>query len=165
MTMRILVVTNDGMTFNSDIGRADEIFAGRLIEVIHFTETLRQHHDVTLAIISQKYGLITGDTIIQRYGGAPDSEEGYKEMQRRTDFSNEISRLSGSFDSVVVLVPKGIMKILIQNGALRGNVTACTSPDLRDVFQKRGWKFYERKGARIGKRNAEAIISSFSSSL
>ena len=155
--MRILMVTNDGTVFLRDHGKAEEMFGGRVTEVIRLKAMLSNEHDVSLAIISGKYGLVCGDEIISKYAGAPDTAEGYAELQTRTDYAGELKKMTGSFDVTMVFVPKDIMRIMIEMKSLPHNTVAVTSPDFRNIFERNGWTFLERRGARVGKENAERI--------
>ena len=155
--MRILVVTNDGTVFLRDHGKAEEMFGGRVTEVIRLKTMLSNEHEVSLAIISGKYGMICGNKTISKYTGAPDTAEGYTELQTRTDYAGELKKMTGSFDATMVFVPKDMMRILIGSCALPKNTVAVTSPEFKDLFEMRGWTFLERRGARIGKDNTERI--------
>jgi len=157
--MRILIVTNDGTVFLKDEGKAEEILGGRVREVLDLKRSLSDGHDVSLALISGRYGLISGDRVISQYSNAPDTSAGYAELQTRTDYAGRLKVMSRSFDMTMVFVPKDMMRILIAGGSLPRNTLAVTSPEFIDVFEKNGWKFLERKGARIGNKNAESIRS------
>ena len=161
--MRILIVTNDGTVFLKERGSAEEMFGGRVTEVLRLKTSLSEGHDVSLAVISGRYGLISGDETISRYTDVPDSAGGYKELQIRTDYAGRLKMMSGQFDLTLVFVPKDMMHVLIENGSLPENTMAVTGREFMDVFERNGWMFLERNGARIGKKNAEAIRS-FSSS-
>jgi len=157
--MNILAVTNDGTVFLKEKGKAEEIFGGRVTEVRRLKDSLSNEHNVSMALISGRYGLVSGDEIISRYTDPPDTSEGYAELQHRTDYAGRLKEMSDEFDMTMIFVPKDMMRILIGNGSLPCNTLAVTSPEFKDVFEKNGWIFMERKGARIGKKNAEAIGS------
>jgi hypothetical protein len=157
--MRILVITNDGTVFLKDRGKAEDMFGGRVTEVLRLKRSLSGEHDVSLAVISGRYGMIDGNETISGYAGAPDTAGGYAELQVRTDYAGKLRGISKRFDMTMVFVPKEMMRILIGKGSLPENTLAVTSPEFRDMFERNGWTFLERKGARVGKENLKRIIS------
>lgn len=162
--MRILLITNDSTVFLSDRSKAKDIFGGRVTEVKGFLDRL-ERYDITFKIVTGRYGLVDGNDVISKYQEVADSEIKYKELQKRLDYASSIKD-AGSYDFIIILLPKGMVRILIENDALHGNIMAVTSLEFLKIFKERGWHHFERKGARIGKKNAEnmiAAITAFSS--
>lgn len=162
--MRIIVITNDSTVFLHPKARAEDMFGGRVTEVRNLMNGIRGMHETVFGLISGRYGFVTGDTMIESYDDVPERRNEYIGLQERTDYSGAIVDAVKGFDVVMVFVPKDMMRILIQKDALTGNVISCTSPEFKDHFERVGWYFFERRGARIGKGNAERITDLISSS-
>ena len=163
--MKALVITNDSTVFRYKEASAEEMFGGRVTEVRNLKRRVYEICETSFGIVSGKYGFISGDRVISKYDEVPDSEAGYKELQERTDFPAWISMVSEQYDFVLIFVPKEMMRLIMKED-LKGKIIASTSLEFKEEFQRRGWMFCERKGARVGKKNADGIVSellSFSS--
>lgn len=160
--MKILIITNDSTVFLHRISIAKDMFGGRVTEVRRFSERLSEHHDVTFCIISGEYGLVLENEIIEEYDRVTDNASAYRELQHRMDFITSLNDMSGSFDFVLLFVPKEMMRMILEKGNIECSVIAVTSLEFRDEFDRRGWTFHERRGARIGRKNAETIINELS---
>lgn len=166
----VLVITNDSAVFLKDgIGSAWEMFGGRATEVKKLVAKLdtaarddgSKLCQVSFGIISSRFGYVPADYTIMAYPPEEvmDSEEDYKRVQEAKDYIGKIRYTSKMFDRIVVCVPKGIMRMIMDADALPdGRVIAITSPELKDECQKRDWMFLERRGARVGNENVEAIM-------
>ena len=162
--MKILVITNDSTVFRYDESSAEEMFGGRVTEVRNLKNRISGFCETSFGIISGKYGFISGDRMISRYEDVPDSEAGYKRLQERTDFPAWISMISENFDIMLIFVPKGMMDLILKED-IQCNVISSTNLKFKKEFERRGWPFYERRGARVGKNNANEIVSELLSSL
>jgi len=163
--MKVLVITNDSTVFRYEESSAEEIFGGRVTEVKNLKRRIYEICETSFGIVSGKYGFISGDRVITRYEEVPDSEIEYKRLQERTDFAGWIQTVSENFDVILLFIPKEMMRIIMKED-LKGKIIASTSLEFKEEFERMGWSFYERKGARIGKKNADRIVSellSFSS--
>jgi len=163
--MKVLVITNDSAVFRYEEASAEEIFGGRVTEVRNLKRRIYEICETSFGIISGRYGFISGDRAISRYEDVPDSEIEYKRLQERTDFATLIQMVSEHFDATLIFVPKEMMRLIMKED-LKGRIIASTSLEFREEFKRRGWSFYERRGARVGKDNANRIVSelfSFSS--
>ncbi|MDR0198396.1 MAG: hypothetical protein LBI08_01455 [Methanomassiliicoccaceae archaeon] len=157
--MRVLVITNDSTVFLKDgVCSAKDMFGGRVTEVRNFCNRLSAVCDVSFGIISGRFGLVPGEYVIMPYHEITDTPEAYCELQERKDYATKINMVSRPFDRVIVLVPKIMMAILLDNDAFPRKVIAVTDKAFREEFGKRGWSWYERSGARIGKANADKIF-------
>jgi len=155
---RVMVITNDSTVFLSDDWvSAFEMFGGRMTEVKNLVTELGKVCNVSMGIISGRFGFIPANYVVMKYDEVPDSKEGYEELQERKDFVSAISEASKFFDKIVICVPKD-MFAMIMPGLPSNKVIAVTNPMYEAECRKRGWTFYERKGARVGKENASAII-------
>jgi hypothetical protein len=112
---------------------------------------------VSFGIISGRFGFVPGDYVIMPYPEVTDTPEAYLELQERKDYAGKINFVSRVFDVIVVLVPKAMMAILLDNDAFTRKVIAVTGEEFKEEFERRGWSWYKRSGARIGKRNGDMI--------
>lgn len=168
----VLVITNDSAVFlKKGVSSAFEMFGGRCQEVKNLVARLdtasrtddpsKKLCQVSFGIITSKYGYIPADYTVMAYPAEEvmDSPEDYEEVQKRKNFLGTIDYTCKLFDRIVVCVPKHVMKMIMDYGALPdGRVIAVTSPDLREECEKRDWLFLERRGARVGKENADRIF-------
>lgn len=154
----VMVITNDSTVFQSDgFVSAFDMFGGRMTEVKNLVSELGKVCNVSMGIISGQFGFIPANYVVMKYDNVPDSKEGYEDLQKRKDFVSAISEACKLFDKVVICVPKDMFAMLMPK--LPDNkIIAVTNPIYKDECSKRGWTFYERKGARVGKENAESII-------
>jgi len=156
--MRVLVITNDSTVFlKGGLCSAKEMFGGRVAEVRNFCDRLSNICDVSLGIISGRFGFVPGTYVIMPYDEVTDCPEAYLELQETKDYATKINVLSRPFDRILVFVPKMMMAILLDNDAFPRKVIAVTAEEFKGEFEERGWSWYERSGARIGKTNADKI--------
>lgn len=154
----VMVVTNDSTVFLSDgFVSAFEMFGGRMTEVKNLVTELGKVSNVSMGVISGKFGFIPANYVVMKYDEVPDSKEGYEELQKRKDFVSAVAESSKLFDKVVICVPKDMFAMLMPR-LPNNRIIAVTNPIFRDECKKRGWIFYERNGARVGKENAAAIV-------
>ena len=157
--MRVLVITNDSSVFlRKGLCSAEDMFGGRVREVRNFCRRLSAVCDVSLGIISGRFGFVPGSYTIMPYDEITDTPEAYVELQRRRDYALNINMASRIFDRTIVFVPKVMMAVLLDNNAFPGKVIAVTDGMFREHFEERGWSWYARSGARIGKDNADRIF-------
>ncbi|NLL94618.1 MAG: hypothetical protein GX224_02515 [Thermoplasmatales archaeon] len=165
---RVLVITNDSEVFLSDKWvSAHEMFGGRVTEVRNLVERLRgfPDTDVSMGIVSGEFGFVPSNYVIRPYGNVPSCKEDYLELQERKDYVKHIGDAANLhvgkypiFDRVVVCVPKDMFDI-IAPCLPRDRVIAVTSDKHRELCESKGWTFLERKGARVGDDNADAIVA------
>jgi hypothetical protein len=153
------VITNDSSVFLKEgLCSAGEMFGGRVTEVRNFCKRLTEICDVSFAIISGRFGLVPGGHVISRYNEVTDTPEKIIELQERKDYASKINFVSRPFDRVIVFVPKAMMAVLLDHDAFPRKVTAVTGKEFLDHFTEKGWSWYPRSGARIGKANADKIF-------
>jgi hypothetical protein len=158
--MKALVITNDSTIFLKDgVCSAKDMFGGRVTEVRNFCGRLSEVCDVSFGIISGRFGFVPGDHVIMPYGEVTDTPEAYLRLQERKDYVTTINMVSRPFDRIIVFVPKAMMAILVDNDAFARKVIAVTGEAFRGCFEERGWSWYQRSGARIGKVNADKIFN------
>ena len=162
--MNVLVITNDSTVFRYEEASAEEMFGGRVTEVRNLKNRLSEKCNTLFSIISGKYGLIPGNEKIVKYSYVPDSLSEYSETEKRTGFAKAVSDATKDFDVTLIFIPKEMFRMIIKE-QLHGTVIAATSLEFKEQFQRNGGRFYERKGARIGKQNAEDIVNFIFSSL
>lgn len=155
---RVLVISNDSTVFlKNGFVSAFEMFGGRLTEVKNLVARLDSVCDISFAIISGRFGFIPANYVVMKYDEVPSCKKDYEELQDRKDFVGNAAYISRAFDKIIVCVPKDMFSMLI-NALPTEKVIAVTSPDFKDECEKRGWSFYLRSGARVGKENADAIV-------
>lgn len=155
---RILVISNDSAVFlSSGFVSAYDMFGGRLTEVKNLVDRLKGVGDVSFAIISGKFGLVPSNFVIGRYDWVPSRKEDYAELQKRKDFVGQVQLICRAFDRIIVCVPKDMFTMLMPV-LPEDRVIAVTSNDFREECEKNGWTFYPRKGTRVGRENADAIV-------
>jgi hypothetical protein len=164
---RVLVVTNDSAVFLKEgIGSAFEMFGGRMTEVKHLVARLdtaeidgRKMCDASFGVISSRFGFVPGNYTIMKYDGVMSCKEDYERVQREKDYLGRLNAVAGVFDLIVVCVPKDMMSMIIDGNVLpHGKVAAVTSPELEAKCTERGWTFLERRGARVGRENADRLF-------
>jgi hypothetical protein len=158
---RVLVITNDSEVFLSDkFVSAFEMFGGRMTEVKDLVGRLDGICDVSFGIISGNFGFIPANYVVMKYDKVPSCKKEYEELQERKDFVGQIKYITNAkvFDKIVVCVPKDMFGMLL-DALPSEKVIAVTSLGYRSECKKRGWTFYLRNGARVGKSNADAIVS------
>ena len=156
--MRALVITNDSTVFLKDgLCSAREMFGGRVSEVRNFCDRLSSVCDVSFGLISGRFGFVPGEYVVMPYPEVTDTPESYYELQERKDYAGKINFVSRPFDVTIAFVPKAMMAILLDNDAFTRKVIAVTGDEFKEEFRERGWSWYKRSGARIGKVNADMI--------
>lgn len=164
---QILVITNDSTVFlKSGLASAFEMFGGRVTEVKELVARLdtaskddRKMCEVSFGLISSHFGFVPGNYTIAPYDRVMSSKEDYEAVQERKNYLDTLGYVASPFDKVVVCVPKAMFAMMLENDTLpEGKVIAVTSPDFKDECDGRGWTFLERRGARIGNANSEAIF-------
>ncbi|MCL1978577.1 MAG: hypothetical protein FWG60_00225 [Methanomassiliicoccaceae archaeon] len=163
----VLVVTNDSAVFlKKGLATAFEMFGGRTEEIKKLVARLdtaskdgMKMCDVSYGVISTRFGFVPGNYVITNYDEVMSKKEDYERVQKEKDFLGQLNQVSIYFDRVVVCVPKDMFAMFLQDETfLPGKVIAVTCPDFKEECAKRGWVFFERKGARLGKENAEKIF-------
>jgi hypothetical protein len=158
--MRILVITNDSTVFLHDgLCSAKDMFGGRVAEVRGFCNRLSAICEVSFGVVSGRFGFVPGGYAIAKYPEITDTPEGYLELQERKDYASVVNSASRHFDRTLVFVPKAMMAVLLDNDAFPGKVIAATNRAFKGHFEENGWSWYERRGARIGRSNADAIFN------
>lgn len=163
----IMIVTNDSGVATSDrLESAGELYGGRVTEIREFVKSLEEEFGeegdgtmcVSFGLITTFFGFVPSNYCISKYEYAMSNEEEYQKTQDERDYAGRLEYVSRGFDKVVLCVPKDMFRILVENDALHdGKIIAVTSKDNRKLCEERGWAFFERKGARLGKKNAAAI--------
>jgi len=163
----VLVVTNDSTVFlKKGLATAYEMFGGRTTEIKNFVERLdtakkngKNICDVSYGVISSRFGFVPGNFIIARYEEVMSKKEDYERVQEEKDYLGQLNQASRYYDRVIVCVPNGMFEMMLKDNTFQnGKVIAVTCPAFADECRKRGWVFMERKGARLGKGNAERIF-------
>jgi hypothetical protein len=137
---------------------AKDMFGGRVAEVRNFCNRSSSVCDVSFGMISGRFGFVPGEFVIMPYHEITDTPEKYLRLQESKDYSSKINFVSRPFDAVIVFVPKAMMAILLDNDAFSKKVIAVTDEVFKEEFERRGWSWYRRSGARIGKANADKIF-------
>ena len=163
----VLIVTNDsGVTISDKLESAGDLYAGRVTEIREFVKSLEEEFGeegddtmcVSFGLITTFFGFVPSNYCISKYKYAMSNMEEYQKTQDERDYAGRLEYVSRCFDKIVLCVPKDMFRILVDNDALHdGKIIAVTSKEHRDLCEERGWTFFERKGARLGKKNAEAI--------
>jgi hypothetical protein len=157
--MNVLVITNDSTVFlKSGLSSAKDMFGGRVTEVRNFCDRLSAVCDVSFGIISGRFGFVPGEYTVMPYSEITDTPEAYFELQGRKDYASVINAVSKPFDRIIVFVPKAMMAILLDNNAFSRKVISVTDEAFKEHFEKSGWSWYPRSGARIGRTNADRIM-------
>ncbi|MDR0334526.1 MAG: hypothetical protein LBH69_01400 [Methanomassiliicoccaceae archaeon] len=157
--MHVLVITNDSTVFLKDgICSAKDMFGGRVTEVRNFCNRLASVCGVSFGIISGRFGFVPGEYVVMPYNEVTDTPEAYLALQERKDYATTVNVVSRPFDRIIVFVPKAMMAILLDNDAFPRKVIAVTDDAFKEEFERRGWSWYGRSGARIGKANADKIF-------
>lgn len=164
---RVLIVTNDSTVFlKRTLSTPWELFGGRVTEVKNLVERLdtavddkgRKLCDVSFGVITTRYGFVPGNYNILPYEDVMSDRKGYEEAEERKQFVEQTSFLTRPFDKVVMCVPNDMFRMFLEKGDIQdGKLIAVTSPEFRDECVRRGWTWLERKGARVGKENADEI--------
>lgn len=164
---RVLVITNDSEVFLTERWvAAHDMFGGRLTEVKNLVGRLRElpDTDVSMGIISGEYGFVPSNYVVRPYGNVPSCKEDYLNLQERKDYVGHIRDAANLhvgkyavFDRIVVCVPKDMFEI-IAPVLPKDRVIAVTSNSNKEICETKGWTFLERKGARVGNANADAIV-------
>ena len=158
VTKRILVISNDSTVFLSNgFVSAFEMFGGRLTEVKNLVARLNDVCDISFAIISGEFGFIPANYVVRKYDNVPACKEDYEDLQKRKDFVGHAEFICKAFDRIIVCVPKDMFAMLIP-ALPKEKVIAVTNECFKEECEKNGWTYYPRKGARVGDKNADAIV-------
>lgn len=163
----ILIVTNDSeVTTSNRLESAGELYGGRVTEVRNFVNALMEEFGeegedtmtVSFGLITTFYGFVPSNYCVSKYKYAMSNKEEYQRTQNERDYAGKLEYVSRGFDKVVLCVPKEMFRILAENDALHdGKIIAVTSKEFKGLCGEKGWTFFERKGARLGKKNAKNI--------
>ena len=162
--MKVSVITNDSTVSCHEESEAEDMFGGRVTEVRNLKNLISTVCETELFFISGAYGLVPGDTKIKRYSNVPDTRSEYQTTEERTGFAKAVSEVTRSSDITVIFVPKEMMRIIMRE-ELQGMIISVTNVEFKNEFEKRGFVFLERRGARVGRANARRIREIISSSV
>ena len=163
----VLVITNDSTVFlKKGLSPAFEMFGGRTEEIKKLVARLdtatkdeRKMCDVSYGIITTRFGFVPGNYVIANYDGVMSKKEDYIRVQKEKDYLGQLNRISMYFDRIIICVPNAMFAMMLENETFQqGKVIAVTSLSFEQECSKRNWAFFERKGARLGKDNAEKIF-------
>ncbi|MDR1955067.1 MAG: hypothetical protein LBP82_03860 [Candidatus Methanoplasma sp.] len=163
----VLVVTNDSTVFlKKGLATAFEMFGGRAAEIKKLVTKLdnakkdgRKMCDVSYGVISTRFGFVHGSLVITNYEEVMSKKEDYERVQKEKDYLGQLNQISMYFDRVIVCVPKDMFAMMLGDETFQhGKVIAVTCPLFQGECANRGWVFLERKGSRLGTRNAEEIF-------
>lgn len=168
MRKRILIVTNDSTVFlnKGRIDSAFNMFGGRATEVKKLVARLdtaekddgRKLCDVSFGIITTQYGFVPGNYGIVSYENVMSDRAGYEECQERKQYIEQVSYLCKPFDKVIMCIPKDMFAMFVEADQIDdGKLIAVTNPCFKEICEKKGWSYLERKGARVGNENADEI--------
>ncbi len=163
----ILIVTNDSeVTISNKLEAAGDLFGGRVTEIREFVKSLEEEFgeegsntmNISFGLITTFFGFVPSNYSIYRYKYAMSNKEEYLLTQKERDYAGRLEYVSRGFDKVIICVPKEMFRILVDNDALHnGKIIAVTSKDFKGLCEEREWIYLERKGARLGKKNAEKV--------
>ena len=163
----VLIVTNDSTVFlKKGLSTAFEMFGGRTEEIKKLVARLdtaekdgRKMCDVSYGVISSRFGFVPGNYVIANYDDVMSKKEDYERVQKEKDYLGQLSHIAMYFDRIVVCVPNAMFAMMLADETFRhGKVIAVTCPAFEKDCTDRDWIFLERKGARLGKANAEKIF-------
>ncbi len=165
---RILIVTNDSTVFTAKhrLLSAFEMFEGRMTEVKNLVARLdtavdgngAKLCDVSFGIITARYGFVPANYMITGYDEVMECREDYERVQAEKQFVEQVSYLTQPFEKVIFCMPKDMFAMFLEADLIRdGVLIAVTSPDFKEECESRGWTFLERRGARVGRENADEI--------
>jgi hypothetical protein len=163
----ILIVTNDSeVTTSNKLESAGELYGGRVTEIREFVKSLESEFgeegedtmNVSFGLITTFFGFVPSNYSISKYKYVMGNKEEYQITQNERDYAGRLEYVSRGFDKVILCVPKEMFRILVDNDALhKGKIIAVTSKEFRGLCEENDWIFLERKGARLGKKNAAKI--------
>lgn len=154
----VLVITNDSTVFLSDgFVSAYDMFGGRCTEVKNLYDRLTNITSTSFGIITGRFGFIPSNYVVMKYDFVPSCKADYERLQAEKDFVGEIRLLVQPFDKIVVCVPKDMFEMIMPVLPTE-RVIAVTNEKFKDDCIARGWSYYPRVGARVGKENADAIV-------
>ena len=114
--------------------------------------------DVSFGLITTYFGFVPSTYCITRYAYAMSDKDQYQLTQDKRDYAGTLEFVSRGYDRVLICVPKEMFRILVDNNALHdGKIIAVTTKEFKGLCEERGWTYLERKGARLGKENAEQV--------
>lgn len=155
---KVLVITNDSTVFLSDgFVSAYDMYGGRFTEVKNLYDRIAAITLTNFGVITGKFGFIPSNNVVMKYDFVPSCKEDYVKLQEEKDFVGMIGFLTKPFDKVVICVPKDMFEMLTP--VLQDDkIIAVTNPKFKGVCKEHGWSYYPRRGARVGKNNAEKIV-------
>lgn len=162
---RVFVITNDSTVFLTDKWvSAFDMFGGRMTEVKNLVKDLCDKADVSLGVVSGRFGFIPANYVVMPYPWVPESKEDFELLQSKRDFLGAINTTVNIkvgetylYDKIIVCVPKALFE-MIKEVLPDRRVIAVTNPQFKEECEGRGWSYYKRGGSRVGKKNSEAII-------
>lgn len=162
---RVLVITNDSAVFLSERWvSAFDMFGGRMTEVKNLVTELGCKCDVSMGVVSGRFGFIPANYVVMPYPWCPESKEDFELLQSKRDFIGAIEKTvnmkvedQDMYERIIVCVPK-VLFGMIKDVLPDGRVIAVTNPQFKEECGERGWTYYKRSGSRVGKKNAEKII-------
>ncbi|HKM09463.1 MAG TPA: hypothetical protein VJX93_03115 [Candidatus Methanomethylophilaceae archaeon] len=164
---KILVVTNDStVALTNKLESAGELYGGRVTEIRDFVKSIEKEFgnegsntvDVSFGLITTYFGFVPSTYCITRYAYAMSDKDQYQLTQDKRDYAGTLEFVSRGYDRVLICVPKEMFRILVDNNALHdGKIIAVTTKEFKGLCEERGWTYLERKGARLGKENAEQV--------
>ncbi len=156
--MKLHVVSNDSTVFLKDQGDISEIFGGRYTEVRNFCNRASLIYEVKVSIITGEYGLVTSPRCIYKYKKITDSTEDYVKLEKKFCYAKRIWEESKSSDVLILLVPKDMIEIILQQCNSSCKLISVTNFVPRNEIVDPNWHLIRRKGARIGKKNENTIF-------
>ncbi|MCL2296444.1 MAG: hypothetical protein FWC29_05145 [Methanomassiliicoccaceae archaeon] len=163
----ILIITNDSTVFlKKGLATAFEMFGGRTEEIKKLVARLdtarkdgRKMCDVSYGIISTRFGFVPGNYVITNYDNVMSKKEDYERVQKEKDYLGQLHQISIYFDRIIICVPNDMFAMMLEGETFQqGKIIAVTGKMFEEECSKRNWVFLERKGARLGKDNAEKIL-------
>lgn len=149
---------------NSFVRPAKFMFAGRFSEVRDFYGYLNEKFHTNLFIISRRYGLLNAEENIIPYDSHLDDYYSIKDLDKRTDFYNQLDKIVNDSDYVLLFLNKLLISYLINNNFLKDTnritkLIFVTSKDFKKIIIDSNNIFFHRRGvARIGKEKRKRIL-------
>ncbi len=138
------------------------MFTGPFSEVRSFSEEIKKYGDVSLYLLSGRYGVIDQEVEIIPYDSTLNDEVSLRNLDLSTSFSDNIKSISLHSDIVIFLLPKQTLEYLIEKRVFEvGKILkiAVCSKSTGTNMEKLGFEIFNRPGvARIGVKNKEKIL-------
>ncbi len=146
----------------SDFARpAKLMFAGMFSEVRIFYEELKSKYDVSLFIISGRYGLVNAEKEIIPYDFFLENYDMIQELDERTNFYKQLLNYTNSSEVVLILLSRSYISYLFNMNLLKNVETKMifvTSSDFKNRIIAKDNFFFQKHGvARLSKRYREQI--------